>query len=114
MNYIDIVKTKLGEDETFAKTLLHMLKNKNKVIKVAEEDKLFNYYEDIHSWNDLHEAIIDDVNIKALDIDLLIFNNKEDIRKKLIDENWAIDFTTNIAIGFDDDIILNNHEIRIV
>ena len=118
-NYIDIVQNTLGEDKEFAITLLHMLKDdKNKVIEVAKKDKLFNYYTDIRSWIDLKDAlvddkyneILDDIDNRLLEIDYSL--SEEECKEIFIADNWSIDFTTNIAIGFDDDINIE-HEIRI-
>lgn len=118
-NYIDIVQNTLGEDKEFAITLLHMLKgDKNKVVEVVKKDKLFNYYTDIRSWIDLKDALIedidngilDDIDNRLLEIDYSL--TEEECKEILIADNWAIDFTTNIAIGFDDDINIE-HEIRI-
>lgn len=85
------------------------------VADVITYDRSFNRYYCSHSWSDLAYEIIQDECLDEDDIyDFLCkhADNEEVVRAYLIDMNWAIDKTTGIAIGFDDDVNVVNHEIE--
>lgn len=119
--YIDLVEELWGEDEDFAQALYSMLGGDEKLLeKVVKEDLTFNRYTcDVSTWEDLIDTIINDPcfdNEEYKDyinsLKVLRYNSSEEmIKSYLVLQNWAIDTVNDIAIGFDTQVNIANHEI---
>ena len=83
------------------------------LIKDEIKDMIMDY-EDVYGSDLAYEIIQDECLDEDEIYDFLCkhADNEEVVRAYLIDMNWAIDKNTGIAIGFDDDVNVVNHEIE--
>lgn len=117
---IELMENTWGEDEEVVDSLLAFFNNDAELIaNILENDRSFNRYNCCYDWNDLGYEIINDEAFEG-DSDSVDYiksisdaldNGEEAVKELLISHNWAIDTNTGVAIGFDDDIILSQHEI---
>ena len=118
---IEIMDNTWGEDEDCIDTLLEFLGGDAELVAdVLKHDRSFNRYYCSYSWSDLaYEIIHDDAfdGDEYQESEDFIFlsenaDNESVVEAFLIDKNWAIDKSTGIAIGFDDDVYVINHEVE--
>lgn len=117
---IELMENTWGEDEEVVDSMLLFLNNDmDLVADIISKDRSFNRYNCCYDWNDLGYEIINDEAFEG-DSDSVDYiksisdaldNGEEAVKALLISHNWAIDTNTGVAIGFDDDIILSQHEI---
>jgi len=114
-----IMEDTWGEGEECVDALLMFFNNNTELIAdIIRNDRSFNRYYTVHSWNDLAEELVYDEIFQSeeyADDESMIFlrenlNNEEALKEHLIKQNWAIDTNTGFAIGFDDDVVVINHE----
>lgn len=114
---LEVVEEYWGEDEEVCEALEYFFDNNEKyIIKIVEDDRTYNRYTCVESWLGLAREILDDEGLE-LDEDfknLMQFaldNEDKDIcRNILIEDNWALDAINGVAIAFDDDVLVHNHE----
>lgn len=123
MNKQDLIKIMNDtwcEDEDCVLSMIDMIGDYDLIADILQNDRSFNRYTCCYDWSDLAIEIINDSafcnepdyaeyidNIsKALD------KGEKAVKELLIKDNWAIDFETGIAIGFDDDILVVCHEVE--
>lgn len=118
----DFIEADLEEErvEEYVKSLSAFFNDNDELIAdIIKNERMFNRYEYCFDWDDLaHEILSDEAFISDEDsndylktISNAINNGEEAIKQLLISHNWAIDTDTGIAIGFDKDIKVFNHEV---
>ena len=117
---IELMENTWGEDEEVVDSLLAFFNNDTELIaNILENDRSFNRYSCCYDWYDLGvEIISDEAFLADLDstsyiemVSAAVDKGEESVKELLISHNWAIDTNTGVAIGFDDDIILSQHEV---
>lgn len=117
----ELMENAWGEDEECVDSMLLFLDNDMDLIAdIINYDRSFNRYNCCYDWNDLGYEIINDEAFEG-DSDSVDYINsilealdkgEDAIKNLLISHNWAIDTNTGVAIGFDDDIVLAQHEVE--
>ena len=117
---IDMVEEYWDEESEVALALCSLLKDYDLCKEVIESELKFNMYKDISTWKELAEEIIyddvlweDEEDLSYRDTLAQLVENDDSYRIKemLINGNWALDTENEVAIGFDDSIVLESHEI---
>lgn len=107
-----------GDGEDHVDSMIEFIGDYDLIIKIMKKDLTFNRYCDIYNWTELANLIICDELLweEGIDETYIYLANVErteaEIKKLLVSQNWAIDTTTGVAIGFDDNVNVLNHEIN--
>lgn len=107
-----------GDGEDHVGSMIEFIGDYDLIIKIMKKDLTFNRYCDIYNWTELANLIICDELLweEGIDETYIYLANVErteaEIKKLLVSQNWAIDTTTGVAIGFDDNVNVLNHEIN--
>lgn len=113
---LEVMENTWGEEEECVDALAAFFNDDYDLIaSIITYDRSFNRYYCSYSWSDLAYEIIQDECLEEDEVYEFLCkhaDNEEVVKAYLIDMNWAIDTRTGIAIGFDNDIHVINHEVE--